>query len=337
MSEQDNRIAESIIDKYAEMKGLDKNELRKKVLPVIKDNKVESYVSQSSKVLAIAEVIDKLNMVSQNADPTTRLIMNQLGTGLVANTFTQPQAQPVREEDTIERTINQLAKLRAIDAAMEKGIDGGQYKEVMVELAKLRAEITDTKKSKEMDEVMKQMKELIDPIQKEFEKIKGQVGSSNPIASNDIVTLVTQKKEEAQKIGDVLGYKMVENKGMGPDEVKIAIAKALEEDKQKNIESFPKETMIQKLRDMGYNVEGGPMNYADVKKQMEEMYIRGKEEAFEDKSVEATKELVNNAISQIMRVFQPVIETWIQNAVVSPMTGGAVPSNQPSSQAVATP
>jgi hypothetical protein len=128
--------AEIVIEKYAESKGIDKEEAKKKLLPIIQKEK-KSFDIESQRLLATCNVLGKIREIGKDADQSTKSILGNLALGVVSKAMANKDGDPV--EEGISEAAKHVAKLKFIDGAF-----GGDAMKQLDEFRKELAELKNT-------------------------------------------------------------------------------------------------------------------------------------------------------------------------------------------------
>lgn len=305
MSKVDRNVAELIIEKYAEEKGISKEEARKKYLPILIGEETEGkYSDVAKKLLSVAEILSSVKDVAKDADPATKSILTGLGSSLVTNTLSKGDEETV---EAMKPVIRMVAQLKAIEAAFSGGSkDVDALKD---ELGKLRDELEKYRKKedeervkkmldeslRERDEAINELKDTINVLMGKLEKI------TNPPKPEDEEALLKKVESVKSKSMNLL-------KDMGYEVKPTTLTREEVEELIKNqVTNLPPDQLKEILEKHGYKVVGGPIPYDEALKMVEEARNKAYDEALEDKRVEAVKDIIKDSVSQLIQLFAPAV------------------------------
>jgi hypothetical protein len=308
------RGIEIIVEKYAEVKGLDKEEARKRLLPILTEKLREreefmERVAGLSKAIRLLEDAGKANASEQVQRITGSIMASMIGSALAE----ERKRDPI--EEGVEEAINEIIKLKII----KRMIDGGekyQMKILMERLDKIETRIRRMEAEGE-DERLRALAERLDGLARRIEALKPiprgpkNVERVGPKAISNPFEKLVKLNEQAKELFEKSCCSVKADKGLSREEVE----RMIEEMRRELLKELSPEKVKTMLESMGYKVIEPPRSWDEVKKLIEEGKERPYEEALDSKQIEAAKNLIERAMDSMASIFGPPISQYIKRVV----------------------
>jgi hypothetical protein len=315
--------AEIVIEKYAEGKGIDKEEAKKKLLPVLQEKK-KSFDAESQRLLVACDVLGKVREIGKDADQATKDILGKLTLGVVSKAIADKGEDSDPVEEGISEAAKHVAKLKFIDGAFG-GDAMKQLEEFRKELAELKNTVINEKKSKELEELTAKFEEAVKPFEERLALIEQKITGEpqKPQGTEDLLEQVNAITDQSKKWLMHAGYRVEPDKGMSKEEVQ----KMIEEAQKGALEKLPPDELKKRLESAGYKILGGPITWEQAEAMYKEAYTKGQESALDDKRIDATSNLIQQSLREVIGLFKPAVQAWLQGELEK---GGKLPSSGPS-------
>jgi len=336
MSEE--ALAELIIERYARAKGLDVDEAKKKLKPVLKSEEKPDKLTEG--LLKACDTLGRIKEVGEGAGEETRDMLSKLATAVVSRALSGGS-----ETDAVDEGIGEaskyIAKLKMIDKAFEGNeTKSGELKELKEHIDKI---IGEEAKRKELKEYID---EKIGALQASIEGLKGLAGEGE--GEEELPPEVLEKVEGLSEAlesikGDLEELKKTKEKLNAGEITKAEARESLDE----AIERIGKaeEQAKEFLAKRGYKVatEGVPVTLEEARKMVQEYGFEVKdtriskeevermlaeqqkkwqqehdltlETRLEEKKIEAAENVVSKAIEQVMQPFQYFLKKWFEGSL----------------------
>jgi hypothetical protein len=310
-------VAEIIIGKYAEVKGLDKEEARKRLLPILTEKLREreefmERVAGLSKAIRLLEDAGKANASEQVQRITGSIMASMINLALAE----ERKRDPI--EEGVEEAMNEIIKLKIIKKMIDSG-EKYQMKILMERLDEIETRIRRMEAEGE-DERLRALAERLNDLARRIEAIKpvpkgpknvermGPKAISNPFER--LVKLGGQPEGRLEKTC----CSVETERGLSREEV----GRMIEGMRRELLEELSPEKVKMMLEGMGYKVIEPPRSWDEVKKLIEEGKERPYEETLDSKQIEVAKNLIERAIDSMASIFGPPISQYMKQVV----TGG---------------
>jgi len=240
MSEED-ALAEIVVEKYAQAKGLDVEEAKKKYLPILKAKDKSKFDKVSESLMKACSVLGAIKEAGEGAGEPTRDMLSALATSLVSTAITGgAEGDPV--DEGVKDSVRYIAKLKAI----EQAFGSSDVEALKKEIADLKDMITNQKKAEELQEVIAQMQMLIQPLQERLEKLEaGNKGGEKP-DPDELFKEIGEITEKAKTWLQKAGYQVEMPKAL----TKEAVQEMLKAERKKWEEehNLEKETKLEETK-----------------------------------------------------------------------------------------
>ena len=317
---------EKIVEEYAEAKGLDKEEAKKRLVPLLKSE--PDKMEQIKKELGLTkEILQTYSELSQNAPEPLKVLA-----GIKAS---EQIAKLDAEEDPLEETMKKIKRhfmeLKLMDVA-SKAVFGEKEKEEKPKTEEIAEAL------KPFLDEFKELKEYVegkkrDEVQQILNEIKEIVASrSQPAGEENPKEIVDKAKKVLDDIKDLAsawGYKL-EKDYLTKDEIE----QILKERQEKILEELAEkpERIKEILEAKGYKIVGGPIPYEQVQKMLEEERKRILEQVHDDIKIRELGGIIRESVKEIIGLFKPMVGTWFEKSLEERASGGEGESTeQPSS------
>lgn len=323
---------ELMIEQYAKSKGMDKEEARRQLLPILRSEKKPDMTNKLAETMAVADTIAKTTQLTVGADPLAKDLISSMLIRNVVGTMGRSEEKEESLEDMMKRiTKTTLAFKLVTEAINQSGGSPDTIKKLEETIKGLNDKIDNKKAQEDLVLIEKKLQEIINPLAIKYTELEKRMVDIQhaavpppppPQEPLDIFEQIVNAQTKSQTFMEKMGFEVKPKRGFTEDELN----KAREEGQKEAISKVPLDTMKKKLEDGGYDVSGGPVSRKDLVKLLEDEKDKAKQEAYDDKRIETTQKLVESAISQILQMFGPAIRQVVEGAVTSMVTGGGVPS-----------
>jgi len=317
---------EKIVEEYAETKGLDKEEAKKRLVPLLKSE--PDKMEQIKRELGLTkEILQTYSELSQNAPEPLKIIA-----GIKAS---EQIAKIDSEEDPLEETMKKIKRhfmeLKLMDVA-SKAVFGEKEKEEKPKTEEIKAALEPfLKKFEELAEYVEGRKR--DEVQQVLSEIKEALASRNqPTGEENPKEVVEKARRVFDDIKDLAsnwGYKLERD-----TITKQELEEILKERQEKILEELAEkpERIKEILEAKGYKVQGGPIPYAQVEKMLEEERRKVLEQVQDDIKIRELGGIIRESVKEVIGLFKPMVGTWFEKSLEERAAGGEGESTeQPSS------
>lgn len=186
------------------------------------------------------------------------------------------------------------------------------------DLQKQVTELTETiqgkKKAEELQEILDKVTGLVKPLQQEIQDLKSaRAHKGSNLKPNELLEKLNETADKSKNLLSKMGYNVEMDKGLSKEEIEKMVNAA----KNGAIEGLPPEELKKRLESAGYKIVGGPISYDQFEKIMKEARKKWEEETLDDKRIDVTADIVKTAISQIVSMFQPAVNVWMEGSLAS--------------------
>jgi len=313
----DALLAEMAIEKYAEAKGLDVKEVKKKWLPILQAEKQKDPFTES--LIDACSILGQIKEVGKGLDPETQMMLSKLSSVAVTRALNPEQGG---EKDEDEQLVRVIRRIKLMDHAFTDP-----------------DKVTEQIAAKVSQEVAAPFAEALQGLNVVLEKLAEKTGS-NPeaYAGNTEFAELSRTMENINVRLEELS-KQIQNDGVGKAEA--------ETDVETMIEQINNATTRSKgfLEKQGFKIVAGeaPATFDEAKKIVEgrgfqlqdqrvtraeaEKMAEDAREAerkkhdddlelrLEEKKIEAAKEITATAIDKVMQPFSYFLEKYLSTAI----------------------
>jgi DNA repair exonuclease SbcCD ATPase subunit len=327
-------IAELVVERYAESKGIDKEEAKKKLMPVLAAKTESEFDRRVARLSTVIEMLDRLHEISKNSPEESQKQLSSMATALVGTALTD-NSDPI--EEAMRDVMKYVAKIKVIDKAFSDSEEKVSSK-LLEEIQALKTKLENLEKEKE-DKEKQMFLEKLESLSKKIEEIETALKTPVVVENTEkkektIDTLIEEYSritEEARKWLERTGHKVELDRGLTREEVE----KLLEEKKKEWIEKIEADELKNILQKKGYKIVGGPIPYDQVEKIVEEVKRRAYEEALDDKRIDAVAKIVEGSVERIIDMFRPAVSLWMERTLEARGGGQASRGLQESQQSSA--
>lgn len=332
-SQEDMLLAEMAIEKYAEAKGLDVNEVKKKWLPILQAEKEKDPFTES--LINACSVLGQIKEVGKGLDPATQEMLSKLSSLAIQHAL-NPQQQPPDED---EKLVKIIRRLKILDHAftdedkLTEEIAEKVSQEVAQPLAQALSGLNETLEKiaekteespedyagntelAELSQAVEKINERLDMLSEKLEK--GPITTSE--AETDVEAMIQQIRDATEK-----SKAFLEKQGF---KISVSDAPATLEEAKKLVEEH------------GYRVLDSRISREEAERMAKEAEEKAKREIdeqlqlkLEEKKIEAAKEVTATAIDRIMQPLQYFLEKYLSTAIgeiPKPETPAPNPARQP--------
>jgi L-rhamnose mutarotase len=321
----------AIVEKYAEKKGMDKDQALKIMELLEEEKKGEGNAEPMlAKATMLAEILAKLGEASKSAPDTTQKAIGTVVAAAAAKTLLKDEDEGRKRslEEELEDFSNRitLTKMKAMMLSNVFRDEDEATKKLLEEISTLKkelAEIKEAKKSQEVERLENLFKQLEQKVEERFTALAASPQPNNngeeekkPKSLDDLLREYMSITEEAKGWLERIGYRVEPDK-LGKDEVE----RLLEEHKKKLLEelrSKPDELKAW-LEEHGYKIQVPPRSWDDVERMVKEAEKRGYEMALDDKRIDAVQRVIERAVDNITNMFAPAIRQYWESVMSSRM------------------
>jgi len=314
---EDMMLAELAIEKYAEAKGLDVKEVKKKWLPILQAEKEKDPFTES--LLNACTILGQIKEVGKGLDPATQEMLGQLSSVAVRHALNPQTGGP---PDADEKLINTIKRIKLLDRAfvdddkLTEAIATKISQEVAAPLAealrdlkpvlekvteKATAEPEAYAENSEFAELSRTMENINTTLVKLAEKIE-QGPVSKTEAETDVENMITQINNATQKSKGFLqkqGYTIVaEGTPATLDEAKKIVEAQGFALQDKRVTRDEAERMAKEAAE------------AERKKHEDELELK-----LEERKIAAAEKVVGTAIDKVMEPFKYFLERYLNTTV----------------------
>lgn len=310
-------LAEMAIEKYAEAKGLDVKEVKKKWLPILQAEKEKDPFTES--LIDACSILGQIKEVGKGLDPETQAILGKLSTVAVTRALNPEQGG---EKDEDEKFLKMVRRIKFMDHAftdpdeVTKKIAEKVSQEVAAPLAEALTGLKDTLEkitekastepetyagNPEFAELSQTMENVNTTLAHLADKIDKGGGSKGDIET-DVESMVARVEDATQKSRSFLekqGFKVV-----------VEDAPATLEEAQKIVESHGFTLQDTRITRKDAEKMAEDAREAERKKHDDDLELR-----LEEKKIEAAKEITATAIDRVMQPFSYFLEQYLSTAI----------------------
>jgi len=337
MSEE--ALAELIIERYARAKGLDLEDAKKKLKPVLKSEEKPDKLTEG--LLRACDTLGRIKEVGEGAGDETRDMLSKLATAVVSRALSGGGSEGDAVDEGIGEASKYIAKIKMIDKAFgEEEAKKGELKELREYIDKALGEDAKRKELKEyidgkigaLQASIEGLKELAGKGEGEeelppevLEKIEGLSGALESIKGDLEELKKTKEKLNAGEISKAEARESldeaIERIGKAEEQAKGFLAKrgyrvasegipvTLEEAK-KLVQEYGFE-----VKDTRISKEEVERMFAQERKKWQEEHDMALETRLEEKKIEAAENVVSKAIEQVMQPFQYFLKKWFEGSI----------------------
>jgi len=337
MSEE--ALAELIIEKYARAKGLDVDEAKKKLKPVLKSEEKPDKLTEG--LLKACDTLGRIKEVGEGAGEETRDMLSKLATAVVSRALSGGGSEGDAVDEGIGEASKYIAKIKMIDKAFEgEEAKRGELKELKEYIDKIIGEEAKRKELKEyidekigalqasieglkglasegegeeelppemlekaegLSEALESIKEDLEELKRTKEKLNaGQITKAEARESLDeAIERISKAEEQAKEFLAKRGYKVASE----------GIPVTLEE-ARKLVQEYGFE-----VKDTRISKEEVERMLAEQQKKWQEEHDLALETRLEEKKIEAAENVVSKAIEQVMQPFQYFLKKWFEGSL----------------------
>jgi len=336
MSEE--ALAELIIERYARAKGLDVDEAKKKLKPVLKSEEKPDKLTEG--LLKACDTLGRIKEVGEGAGEETRDMLSKLATAVVSRALSGGS-----ETDAVDEGIGEaskyIAKLKMIDKAFEGNeTKSGELKELKEYIDKILGEEAKRKELKEY------IDEKIGALQASIEGLKGLAseGEGEEELPPEVLEKVEGLSEALESIkGDLEELKKTKERLNAGEITKAEARESLDEALERigKAEEQAKEFLAKRgykvaseeipvtleeakklVQEYGFEVKDTRISKEEVERMLAEQQKKWQEEhdlaletRLEEKKIEAAENVVSKAIEQVMQPFQYFLKKWFEGSI----------------------
>jgi len=325
LSQEDLRL-EKLVEEYAEAKGIDKEEAKKRLLPILR-REPDRYEQIKKELGLVEDVFTTYQTIAEKAPEPMKTLASTLAGEHLAKLKTEDD--PI--EETMAKIKKHLLEIKLMDIAA-KAVFGEEKKEEKPKTEEISEAL------KPFLEEFKELKEYVegkkrDEVQQILNEIKEIVASrSQPAGEENPKEIVDKAKKVLDDIKDLAsawGYKL-EKDYLTKDEIE----QILKERQEKILEELAEkpERIKEILEAKGYKIVGGPIPYDQVQKMLEEERKRILEQVHDDIKIRELGEIIRESVKEVIGLFRPMVGTWFEKSLEERASGGEGESTeQPSS------
>ncbi len=311
----DALLAEMAIEKYAEAKGLDVKEVKKKWLPILQAEKTKDPFTES--LIDACSILGQIKEVGKGLDPETQMMLGKLSSVAVTRALNPEQGG---EKDEDEKLYGVIRRLKILDHAFTdpdevyEKIAEKVSQEVSTPLAQalegLRETLAKITPEVKAEPEIVRNPELVD-LSQTLENINTTMvhlaeriekGAPKGEIETDVESMVARVEDATQKSRSFLekqGFKIV-----------VEDAPATLEEAQKIVESHGYTLQDQRVsRDEAQKMADAAAE-AERKKHDNDLELR-----LEEKKIEAAKEITATAIDKVMEPFSYFLRQYLGTAM----------------------
>ena len=309
---EDAILAELVIEKYAEAKGLDVKEVKKKWLPFLQGEKEKDAFTEG--LLNACTILGQIKEVGKGLDPQTQGILNKLSTIAVERAITGKTGKTEDEDEKLFKMVRRLKVLdhafidddkltaeiaekvkREVSEPLAEALTGLRTTlENIAERVTTEPEVAENSEFAELHQTMENINTTLAHLTDKIDKGGGSQGD----IETDIESMIARVNDATQKSRGFLekqGFKIVAED-----------APATLDEAQKIVESHG-----YTLQDKRVSREEA-LKMADAAAEAErKKHDDGLELKLEEKKIEAAKEVVGVAIDKVMAPFSYFLEQYL--------------------------
>jgi len=305
-------IEKSAIEKYSKKWGITPEEAEKKIRRLLEEAGKEDRKNAIPTVENIFPV--PLGELSKKVQDVNQAL---LSTAYTRRHLNSPPEDIAALREKIERTDRIVSDLKS-------GLEE-QIRKLTETLEDKKRKETREELLKELDEKMNPVREGLKTLMEKLEKVeKGEPTTSNGLKPSDVLKEAHRVAEEAKGWLSNMGYK-VEPERLSREEVQKMIEKA----QKQALERLPPDELKKKLEEKGYEIVGEPLTPARVREIVKEERRKAQEEVLDDKRISAVENIIRDSVKEIVSMFKPAVQTWIDLSLKGKAEGSPPSSEQP--------
>jgi len=305
-------IEKAAIEKYSKKWGLTPEEAEKKIRRLLE----EAGKEDRKKAIPTVENIfpEPLGELSKKVQDVNQAL---LSTAYTRRHLNSPPEDIAALREKIERTDRIVSDLKS-------GLEE-QIRKLTETLEDKKRKETREELLKELDEKMNPVREGLKTLMEKLEKVeKGESTTSNGMKPSDVLKEANKVAEEAKGWLSSMGYK-VEPERLSREEVQ----KMIEEAQKQALEKLPPDELKKKLEEKGYEIVGEPLTPAKVREIVKEERRKAQEEVLDDKRISAVENIIRDSVKEIVSMFKPAVQMWVDYSLKGRAEGSPPSSEQP--------
>jgi len=305
-------IEKAAIEKYSKKWGLTPEEAEKKIRRLLE----EAGKEDRKKAIPTVENIfpEPLGELSKKVQDVNQAL---LSTAYTRRHLNSPPEDIAALREKIERTDRIVSDLKS-------GLEE-QIRKLTETLEDKKRKETREELLKELDEKMNPVREGLKTLMEKLEKVeKGESTTSNGMKPSDVLKEANKVAEEAKGWLSSMGYK-VEPERLSKEEIQ----KMIDEAQKQALAKLPPDELKKKLEEKGYEIVGEPLTPAKVREIVKEERRKAQEEVLDDKRISAVENIIRDSVKEIVSMFKPAVQMWVDYSLKGRAEGSPPSSEQP--------
>lgn len=341
-AEQDEKLAEAMVERFARAKNIPLDEAKAKYLPLLRSPDIKQRIKQDFS--DAAAVIGEAEAATKDANPMLQEYVAQLAGKTVTQITSGKESEDL--DTALSRTAREVGKIKGqmkiIDSAFKEETQPqsapaasnpeietlkGTVGTVLKQVESLTETLTSKKKTEERQEMLDEIDKRIKPLETLGESLKAyqeklEGGESDAGKIDKMVSNLAKYEDDVKTFLTGRGYNVSAIKGMTEDEVR----KILDEERAKIMERLTPDEVKHILERKGYKIEGGPMSYDDFLSRMNEERKKFQEDKTAEQQIKAVENITTSAVDRLItEMVAPLVRIWYEVS-----TKPDAPAEQPS-------